>query len=526
MHLGRANAGRRVGKIGNGLVFRARLHQRPMARTSTIFALLLAATLPTVDAWAQTLTPEQALRTTVEKNPQMSELGLVVREAELDAEAQESLRPFTLRGDAGVQHDEQPTADVLTEGVRRTTAVRASAELLKQFVIGTSLSLRLDLNRSVSQVPFTVPDLNISEIRTIGPNYFTGLTLGAQQPLLRGFGSEIGNLPLDVAQQQVEIAELRRRATATDLVAESLDAYWRWVRAALDLRAQTESLERTKVLSEATLAQIEAGQLAELERDIVEQRIAAAEQGIVASEAALIDAGESLRKTMGLTLTVDEGFAPPTDIPVDTEAIPPVATAIELAARSNPQLALLRQEVEANRLQVIRSKDLVKPQLDAIGTVGQLGLSEDPLDSLAQVGTLDFTTLFIGLQFAVPLDNKLARKQLEADEIAVDAAERRYEQSLREIELVLRQARRLLETQKRRLALSEKEIALARKNLAAMQAKFDAGLASYLEVLQLEEDLSGAEARYNQARIDVVTARVAFERVTGTLLDRWGVEVE
>src|SRR5690606_37428346 len=122
---------------------------------------LLAAFGAVGAAHAQTLTPTDALRTTIERNPRMAEIGLTVDKARLEAEAQRSLRPFTVRGNAGVQFEEQPTQDILQEGVRTSTSFRASAELLKQFVVGTSLSLRLDINRSVVEIPFTVPDLNI-----------------------------------------------------------------------------------------------------------------------------------------------------------------------------------------------------------------------------------------------------------------------------------------------------------------------------------------------------------------------------
>lgn len=490
-----------------------------------LLAVLLA-TLAAAPVAAQTLTPEEALRSTIERNPQLQELGLTVRAATLDAEAQMSLRPFTLRGDTGFQFDEQPSVGVIESGVRQTTMFRGSAELLKQFVIGTSLSLRLDINRTVSEIPFTVPDLGISETRVFGPNYFTGLTLAATQPLLRGAGKELGELPLTLARQQVDVARLQKLRAANDLVAEALNAYWAWVGAYFTLEAQRNSLARTRVLSEATIAQIEAGQLAELERDIVAQRIAAAEQGIVAAEAAVIDAAEALRKTMGIDIAIDAAFEPPRVVPTDPPAIMTMEEALQHARATNPDLRLLDQEVRASELSLVRSRDLVRPQLDAVATVSQLGLAEDIIDSLEHIGTFDFSSVFLGLQFGIPLDNRLAKKQLEADEVALQAARLRREQALREVELRLRQARRLLETQKRRLALSETEIELARKNLAAMQDKFRAGLASNLEVLQLEEDLSAAEARYNQARLDVATSRIGLRRVTGTLLEHWDVELE
>ena len=207
-------------------------------------------------------------------------------------------------------------------------------------------------------------------------------------------------------------------------------------------------------------------------------------------------------------------------------AIPTVESALQSARDISPEVALLEQQIESTELSIVRSKDQTLPQLDAVATISQFGLDENVGGALEQVFTLDFTSYFLGLSFAMPLDNGLARKTLEADRVAVQVAEARRDDTLREIELRVRQARRLLETQKRRLELSETEIGLARKNLQAIQAKFEAGLASYLEVLQLEEDLSGAEQRYNEARIDVITSRIALHRITGTLLDEWGVELD
>lgn len=491
-------------------------------------AVLAAATCvgAASSATAEPLTPQGALESTVTHNPKMTELGLTVKQAQLDARAQESLRPWTLRSDGGAQFDEQPSVGVIDTGVRQTTTYRGSAELLKQFVYGTSLSFRIDLSRTVSEIPFTVPDLNIEETRRIGPNWLTSARLQASQPILKGRSRKVNELPVTLARQQLEVAELQRLQAANALVAEALQAYWRWVGAQLALQARTESLARTRVLSEATIAQIEAGQLAELERDIVAQRMAAAEQTLVAAEAGVLDAAEALRKMMGESMSLEAQWDAPSVIPQDPPAIPSVESALDSAQRSSPDVALLDEQITAARLATIRSRDQTQPQLDAVANLSQLGLAEDIGTSLEQVGTLDYTSWFLGFSFAIPLDNRLARRTLEADEVAVMAAEARRDDAMREIELRVRQSRRLLETQKRRLALSEKEITLARKNLAAMQAKFEAGLASYLEVLQLEEDLSGAEQRFNEARIDVITARIALQQLTGTLLGSWGLEVK
>lgn len=472
------------------------------------------------------LTPGKTLKTAIAESPRFTEAGLAVREAELDLEAQESLRPWTLGAEGGTRYDEQPQAGVIESGTRTTTSYNASIELLKQFVYGTSLSTRLDFTRVTSEIPFTVPDLGISEIRTIGPNYGGSMTVSVNQPLWRGFGRSLGELPYDAAKQQKTVAELQRMRTAHDLAAEVLDAYWNWVQAAFDAESQRDALERALMLRDATIAQIEAGQLAELERDIVGQRTAAARQGVVLAEAAQRDAYDSLIVAMGLDPSSAPRWSPPTDVPPLADALPSTQQLVEQARDANPDVALLREDVKATELQLRQSENQTDPQLDATASLTQAGLSEQVFGPFEDIATLEFTSLFIGLVFRVPLDNGLAEKQLEADQVAVERSRLRKVEALRNIELGVRQARRALETQRERLDLSEEEVRLARKNLGAMQDKFDAGLASQLEVIQLEDDLQSAELRYTQARIDSLKAQVALQRITGRLLDAYGLEVE
>lgn len=487
------------------------------------FGLLLVAS----PGWAQeVLTPEETLRTAIAESPRFAEAGLAVREAELDLRAQESLRPWTLGSEGGARFDEQPTSGIIETGVRTTSSYNASVELLKQFVYGTSLSTRLDLTRSTSEVPFTVPDLGISEIRTIGPNYGGALTVSVSQPLWRGFGRSLGELPYDAAAQQKTVAELQRQRTAHDLAADVLDSYWNWVRASYDAQSQRDALERAMTLKDATIAQIEAGQLAELERDIVGQRTAAARQAVVLAETAERDAFEALIVVMGLDPADAPNWAPPADVPPLDDSLPPVETLVEAAQNANPDIALLEQDVQVSQLQLRRSEDQTDPQLDATASLSQVGLSESIGGPFEQIGTFDYTNFFIGLVFRMPLDNGLAENQLQSDEVAVERSRLRMREAVRNIVLGVRQARRGFETQRTRLELSREEVGLARKNLAAMQDKFDAGLASQLEVIQLEDDLQSAELRYTQARIDSLKAEVALQRITGQLLEAYGIDIE
>jgi len=234
-------------------------------QTSTSILALMLAVLATN---AHALTPRAAVDQAIQNNPRFVEAGLQVHESALQMRGQQSLRPYTLSANGGFNFDEQPTSGVIEDGVRTSYFLSLSSTLAKQLIWGTQMSLRFDFTRNEATVPFTVAQLGISDLQRIGPNYGNLLQFSVTQPILRGFGADINDLPLAVAKQQKTIAELQRRRTAHDLTAEVLDAYWSWVRASREVDAVAASLQRSKTIAELTLAQIEAGQLAELERDI------------------------------------------------------------------------------------------------------------------------------------------------------------------------------------------------------------------------------------------------------------------
>ncbi len=463
----------------------------------------------------------EALKMAIKNNPTMNELRLSITQAQKVYQSNQGLYPWMLNADGGFRFDEQPTADALQTGTRRSTIFQGGLEILKQFTIGTRLSARLDINRSSSEIPLTIPGLNLSEIRKIGPNYGTSLTLNVTQPLLRGFGSELYEAPMATAKQQISFAQLRLKQQANNLINDVLNSYWRWVRAKWELASAEARVKRTEWLTETTDAQIQSGTLAPIEHDIVDQQTAVAEQALLSAELAVEDAADELKKWVA-----DDTFVlkelPAT---VNIEETLSLEKSIENAISSNPDIKVFNSEIASAKLAKINSENEKKPKLDFVGSLSQSGLSEDVLDSLSQVGAVEFTSLFLGLSFSVPLDNQKAERQIEADEIRVRRGSLNKDAAIINLKTQIKKAHRLILVQKRRATLSEKEIGLAKKNLEAIQEKFAAGRASHLEVMQVEDNLLDAELRNRQTKIDLVIASIAIRRLDGSLLDHYAITI-
>src|SRR5439155_17084014 len=104
---------------------------------------------------------------------------------------------------------------------------RFETGIRQQFSTGAEVTLSTDLTRYDNHSPglFLFPD----------PAYTTAARLGISQPLLRGFGSDVTQATIRIAQnaEQRSVEDLRANLMQTALDAES--AYWNLVQAWRDL---------------------------------------------------------------------------------------------------------------------------------------------------------------------------------------------------------------------------------------------------------------------------------------------------
>jgi outer membrane protein TolC len=165
------------------------------------------------------------------------------------------------------------------------------------------------------------------------------------------------------------------------------------------------------------------------------------------------------------------------------------------------------------------------------GGVGGKGETEDPVtgdpiivddgfpDSVDQIVDRDFPNWRLGVQLGIPIGNNAAQGRL---------AERRFEHERGRIEMaalqqdIIAQVRVAVRALEDGAAAVEAAIAsqqLAARNLEAEQTKFDNGLSTNYQVLEIQEDLAQAELTLIRSYLDYRRANIGYLYATGTLLD-------
>ncbi len=155
------------------------------------------------------------------------------------------------------------------------------------------------------------------------------------------------------------------------------------------------------------------------------------------------------------------------------------------------------------------------PQL--IGGYGQ---------SLSNLGSGNFATVQVGVQFSLPIRNRTADAQAA---IAVAEAHRLKTQQNQigmAIEADVRNALQLVTDAQLRFDAAALARRSAEDQYASEQRQFQAGTSTMFLVLQRQTDLISARAREVRARADCAEAMANLERATARTLEARGITLQ
>ena len=488
-------------------------------------ALLLASLASEARAQDEGLSVEAALDLAIANNLDLARANLQVTRSEVLARGELSVLSPIIQLETNYTHSDQPTRGLLENGLRISDVFNMSATGSKRLRWGTDVSVQLEAQRLRSAQPFTLPG-GMRDVNVIGPQWSETLSLNISQPLLRGFGEELNLLSQALARQQVDTAELSREQSVSQVTLDVLEAYYELFFANTEVVNRRNQIALAEEQREATRALVASGQLAESELDVIEQRLVVLEESLLVAENDQLNRQETLLRLLG---DPPSGGAPLQATSRPTGDAIPLADAelVRVSTSQNLELRLLKEQIQTQRLNMITSRDAVRPDLDLLMQISQQGLSEDGLsDASEQVFTFDAGTAFIGLSFSMPLDNGRAEAQYEADRLQLQELEIQHEATERQVTDSVRAAARLMRLNQKRVDLGERTVELARRGLAAEEARFRAGRSTNQSVIQFQEELQQAQSRALRSRVDLIVSVLRVRHLTGTLLEQYGIEVE
>ncbi len=379
---------------------------------------------------------------------------------------------------------------------------------------------------------------------TLNPAYRVDFDFSWSQPLLRDFGKKQTERNIRIARTNQEISRETFEAQVIAVIQLVEDAYWTLVEANASFDVAEESLRLAKQLHEQNRIRVEVGTLAPLELVQSQAGVATREEQVIRARGAIGDAEDRLRQLLNVVgdaywsaKIVPETPAEMEPIELDLEAA--MATALE--NRNNLRTKRLSQSDLERDIGYFRNQKL--PRLDLNLTYGYNGLGGDVTerdfftreilfqapgdygDALDQITNTAFDGWAVSLVAAFPIENRAAEAQLALAEVNYERGEAELANQELAVRTEVRRLARFVDTARQARESARVSRELEEKNLGAEEKRYENGLSTSFQVLQIQEDLTEARQREVNAVTGYRKAVVLYRQATGELIETSGVEI-
>lgn len=446
-------------------------------------------------------------------------------------EAGQSLReaygPFDWFATADLEHqsNQSPAISQFAASGRRTTF--ANLGLSQLLPTGGTYTVGFDNSRTVQAGGGT----------SIFPAYGSNFNVGLTQPLARNFGIDITRRGITIARNTLGINSEAFRLVLMNTAVSVEQAYYNLIYARRFVDVQKEALFLARDQARITQIRINVGASAPL--DILQPRvqIATTEESLIAAVASVRDAEDQLRALLNL---------PPGDwdrplIPTDTADYTPMSINVESAVAQalslRPELREQTLSTENARVQYLYARNQVLPRVDAIVNYGAAGLAGTVHDQTGNViDTSHWPSAFsdvlqnkfpswtVGALVGVPILNIGARAEAKRSELEVERNRALEDQTRQNIAVDVRKTVRDIDTAAKEIVATRTAREAAEKNVDAERKRYENGMTTIFQVLQIQQQLSDARARELQALVGYNQSAANYHRAVGDLLDTLSIK--
>lgn len=467
----------------------------------------------------------RAVRSAVERNLTAQEASLAPAIAESQIAAAESAFDWVFFNDLIWQDQDTPQAGAgftgLGETINAQQSVSNATGLRRSLVTGGQFSVQNELVYS------DVRQSGFGSLPSPNPSSAASIDFQLDQPLLRGFGSDVALAQVRLARnaERGAIASLKSRLIS--VVTETESAYWDLVQTQAELLIVSKQLER----GEKVRDDIKARRVL----DAVQAQVADAVATVESRKADVLRAQRALRRASDrLKVLMNDPELPvgtetlllPSDDALDEPLAFSLLDEIETAIGNRPEVDTALLAIDDASIREVVAENGLLPQLDLRAQASLLGFDDNAGSAYGEIGQGEFLDEFLlGLFFEQPIGNRgpeaeFRRRRLERMQSVV-TYRRTVQEIVHEVKIALDDVvtnYKLIEQAKAsRIASAE-----ALRTLLVEKELTDRGFT--VERLDLElgqqDGLAAAERAEIQALIDYNTSIARLREATGTTLRR------
>jgi outer membrane protein len=471
---------------------------------------------------ARPLSEQEVVAVAVANNPTLHVALLRAQQSRYNVRAEEALFVPVVTGNAGYTHLRVPSLYLQDTRITGSDVFDVGVGLTKPFAYGTVVSATLSGQRS-SRASLEQQAL----LGATGPGYSVVGRLAATQPLLRGWGTNVGLASLRQARLVLTANQLAAQASASQVLSQVVSDYWELWYSNEAVRINEASRELARVQQEQAQQQVESGALAPASALPYATQVAQLDEAVLAARTDLRQRELVLAQTLGKADGVGEKLAA-ADAPLPPGEDDPVeASAVRDALGNSYERRQLQAQLAISQDQLKIAGDILRPRLDLDGYVQAQGLGNRRVPpALEQFGQMEAVSAHVGLTFEMPVTDTRRSSQIQAAQLAARMAEKQIAANELSIRGSVASAIAQRRAARERLALAMQTEKVARAQAEAERARFLAGSTIAITVQQAEDSYRQAQLRVQRARVDLVLADSSLAGLRGLLLTRYADAVQ
>jgi len=392
---------------------------------------------------------------------------------------------------------------------------------------------------------------NNSQASIYNPYINSYFSISLNQPLLRGFGSQVNRRYIRIARNNQKVSDLVFRQQVISTVSGVIRLYFDLVSLQEDVQVKRQTLALVQKLNDDNKEKVEQGTLAPIELLRAQAQMASGRQDLANSEGFEAQQELILKNVLTRRGTADPALrearivpTTPIDIPA-REEIPAPEDMVASAYKNRPELEEGRIQVENSEISLKGAQNGLRPDLGLVaiaqnnglaGQVNPLAVVGSPyLDpafiggfgtALEQIFRRNYPMYGIGLQLNLPLRNQVAQADYARDAIQFRQTQVRYQQLENQIRLEVEAALVALRRSRTAYDAAVEARRLQEQSLQIEMEKYANGVSTNFLVMQYQSFLAQTRSTEVAAKSVYAKAKTALERALGQTLENHNISMD
>lgn len=487
-------------------------------------SLLAVETTPTV-----TLDLTGAIRKTIEHNLDLRVARLTPQISEQQITQAQAVFDFVLFASTNVADLDTPQPPGTVPGLsgdQKSSTRTLSTGIRKDLSTGGRITAQAEVNRT-QQTP---------SLFGVSRFYGSDLLLQFEQPLLRGFGSDVAeaSIRLTSIANQADLAALKQ--SMIELANAVEQAYWQLVAARSVLLIQQRLYEQTLAMRDKLEPRL-GFDLLLADLNEVNARVDQRYADVLRAQQNVRMLSDRLKRLMNdpELSVIDETLVEPSDTPNEEAIAFSLLDQVTTALQHRPEIETALLAIDDADVRRVVADNAQLPILNLVASATANGLDvNDAGDALGDALDFEYIDYALGLQFERPWGNRAAESLFKQRTLERQRALENYRSQAQRITLEVKDALRGIGTNDQLIDTARSQRRASALSLEVVAVQLEKGGRNDAEtfttrvdrVLARQDALAQAELAEVQAMRDYMIAVSELHRATGTTLKHAGISVQ